>query len=221
MKWRAGAELIMDWECREPDDLGVGHWEEFVNGEWVKTLNIISPRDLDVNSTAPDKILRFVWDKINSSGDATRKGATRVDWWPSILDSNLSIPSRDNPGGTIIPVDKIKGEVATELHIDFLNAINWLFNSTDEAFSKPEIFEKYFDLRTSLDYVLCCLTFALTDSIGRNLTMIAWDQDSHKIAPGIMDRKPMRFYPVFYDIDTAFGTNVQGGLYSRPDFDWP
>lgn len=31
----------------------------------------------------------------------------------------------------------------------------------------------------------------------------------------------MRFYPVFYDIDTAFGTNVQGGLYSTPYIAWP
>lgn len=94
-------------------------------------------------------------------------------------------------------------------------------NASDEAFSDPKIFEKYFDLRNCLDYILCCLTFCLTDSIGRNLTMIAYDQESTLSSGGVMDRKPMRFYPVFYDIDTAFGTNVQGGLYSTPYIEWP
>jgi len=51
--------------------------------------------------------------------------------------------------------------------------------------------------------------------------MIAWDQNSVKIDAGVMDRTPMRFYPVFYDIDTAFGTNVQGGLYATPYVAWP
>ena len=80
MSWRPGAELIMDWECREPKDLGQGHWEEYKNNQWVKTNNIISAKDLDANSTEPNKVLRFVWDKIvEATGDAKRTGTLRLD----------------------------------------------------------------------------------------------------------------------------------------------
>ena len=221
LEWRPGAELIMDWECREPDDVGVGHWEELINGEWVKTEDIISPKDLDKNSLLPDKILRFVWDKLNPDGTADRKGNDLMDYWPSIVDDSIQIPTLSNPNQTFSAINKQKAKLAKQQHVDFLNAISWMANASDEAFSDPKIFEKYFDLRNCLDYILCCLTFCLTDSIGRNLTMIAYDQESTLSNGGVMDRKPMRFYPVFYDIDTAFGTNVQGGLYSTPYIEWP
>lgn len=222
MQWRQGAELIMDWECREPDDMGVGHWEEFINNTWVSTDNVISAKDMNASSTVPDKILRFVWDRIKTStGDANRSGNTATNYWTSIVNSNIQIPTLSDPNQTFSAIDKNKGIAAGIQHVDFLNAIKWMSNAPDECFGNPKIFEKYFDLRNCLDYVLCCFTFCLTDSIGRNLTMIAWDQDSVKVNPGIMDRTPMRFYPVFYDIDTAFGTNVQGGLYSTPYIAWP
>ena len=221
LEWRPGAELIMDWECREPDDVGVGHWEEQVNGEWIRTENIINPKDLDKNSLLPDKILRFVWDKLNPDGTADRKGNDLMDYWPSIVDESIQIPTLSNPNQTFSAINKQKAKLAKQQHVDFLNAISWMSNASDEAFSDPKIFEKYFDLRNCLDYILCCLTFCLTDSIGRNLTMIAYDQESTLSSGGVMDRKPMRFYPVFYDIDTAFGTNVQGGLYSTPYIEWP
>lgn len=221
LEWRPGAELIMDWECREPDDVGVGHWEEQVNGEWIRTENIINPKDLDKKSLLPDKILRFVWDKLNPDGTADRKGNDLMDYWPSIVDDSIQIPTLSNPNQTFSAINKQKAKLAKQQHVDFLNAISWMSNASDEAFSDPKIFEKYFDLRNCLDYILCCLTFCLTDSIGRNLTMIAYDQESTLSSGGVMDRKPMRFYPVFYDIDTAFGTNVQGGLYSTPYIEWP
>ena len=218
--WRKGAELIMDWECREPSDMGSGHWEEQINGVWTLTYNIIDPKDLDKSSILPDKILRFVWDNKTTAGDAKRTGNVKTNYWTSIVDSNTLIPTLSDPNQTFASINKSKAIEATKQHVDFLNAISWMSESSDECFADSLIFEKYFDLRNCLDYVLCCLTFCLTDSIGRNLTMIAWDQDSVKVGDGIMDRKKMRFYPVFYDIDTAFGTNVQGGLYSTPYIAW-
>lgn len=218
--WRKGAELIMDWECREPSDMGSGHWEEQINGVWTLTYNIIDPKDLDKSSILPDKILRFIWDNKTTAGDAKRTGNVKTNYWTSIVDSNTLIPTLSDPNQTFAAIDKSKAIEATKQHVDFLNAISWMAESSDECFADSLIFEKYFDLRNCLDYVLCCLTFCLTDSIGRNLTMIAWDQDSVKVGDGIMDRKKMRFYPVFYDIDTAFGTNVQGGLYSTPYIAW-
>jgi hypothetical protein len=90
-------------------------------------------------------------------------------------------------------------------------------NATDEAFADSLTFEKFFDLRNCIDYVLCCFTFCLTDSVGRNLTMLGWDENSVETeTPGVMNRERIKFHPVFYDIDTAFGTNVQGGLYATP-----
>ena len=175
MQWRPGAELIMDWECREPDDLGNGHWEEFKNGQWVTTYDIIDAKDLDRNATEPDKVLRFIWDNTNSNGDAKRSGNATVDYYPSILDSNVRIPTLSDPNQTFSAINKNKAISATRYHVDFLNAITWMSNASDECFGDSKIFEKYFDLRNCIDYVLSCLTFCLTDSIGRNLTMIAWD----------------------------------------------
>lgn len=230
MAWRQGAELIMDWEARDPDDFGLGHWEQYLNGSWTRTADLINPNELDANSVAPNKVLRFVWDKLENTGDADRSGNQPIDYYTSILATESdrtenyspTLPSLSNPEQTFYRIQRNKAILATQQHTDFLNAIQWMASASDECFADAAIFEKFFDLRNCLDYVLCCLTFCLTDSVGRNLTMIGWDQNSQKTSTdGVMNRERVKFYPVFYDIDTAFGTNVQGGLYATPYIEWP
>ena len=97
-------------------------FKNLINGEWVKTEDIINPKDLDKNSLLPDKVLRFVWDKLNPDGTADRKGNNLMDYWTSIVDDSIQIPTLSNPNQTFSAINKQKAKLEKQQHVDFLNA---------------------------------------------------------------------------------------------------
>ncbi len=213
MKWRVGAETVMDFECRNPKSLGRGHWEELVNSKWVATNNLISPRDLDPASKAPDKILRWVWDEFDivKGQPLRKKGSPSVGYFNDMFTSE-TVPFLGSEDGGIGKINKELGELASQQHADFINAMKWVDNAPDECFANPEIFGKYFHLQSCIDYIILSITLYLSDQLGRNLTFVQWDNRKiDKLNKALLGNMPV-FYPVMYDMDTALGTNVQGTL---------
>lgn len=81
--------------------------------------------------------------------------------------------------------------------IDFIN------NSSDVEFK--ENFDKYFDYDATMTYYIMTNSLLLRDNFAKNLMMITYDGEI--------------WYPILYDLDTAFGANTYGS--SLYDNDYP
>lgn len=237
LKWRIGAEMVMDWECRNPKSLGTGVWEELKDGEWVEATSLVSDKDLGRGDA--DKTIRWRWTEVDEFNYPVRKkGKPSVNYWEDMLDYDTLIPNlgadaksklhpetralvlaNEETNGTPA-IDKELGKVATKQHLDFIEAMRWCEESTDEAFANPLIFGKYFHLQSMCDYVIMCITFWLQDQLGRNLTMVQFDNREIDYADCALNGGIAPFYAMMYDMDTAFGTNVQGTLSNDPYAGW-
>lgn len=214
MRWRVGAETVMDFECRNPKSLGRGHWEVSTNGyTWTRTTNLIDPRDLDPNSKAKDRQKRWVWDEWDNENNCPlrKKGSPAVNYFEDMLTAE-TVPFLGSDTGGIGKIDKALGELAAQQHADFISAMKWVDTAPDECFANPEIFGKYFHLQSCIDYVIICIVLYLSDQLGRNLTFVQWDTREIDMANRALKGNPPVFYPAGYDMDTALGTNVQGTL---------
>ena len=79
-----------------------------------------------------------------------------------------------------------------------LEKFNRLFyfvkNSSDKEFKKN--FSEYLNLDAMLNYYVLSEVFLFADNVGKNMLMISYDGQV--------------WYPVLYDLDTAFGSSVYG-----------
>lgn len=222
MRWRVGAETVMDFECRNPKSLGRGHWETSTNGyTWSRTTNLIDPHDLDLNSKAKDRQKRWVWDEWDNENNCPlrTKGTSSVNYFEDMLTAE-TVPFLGSETGGIGKIDKTLGELAAQQHADFISAMKWVDTAPDECFANPEIFGKYFHLQSCIDYVIMCIVLYLSDQLGRNLTFVQWDTREIDMANRALKGNPPVFYPTMYDMDTALGTNVQGTLTEDAFLGW-
>lgn len=222
MRWRVGAETVMDFECRNPKSLGRGHWETSTNGyTWSRTTNLIDPHDLDLNSKAKDRQKRWVWDEWDNENNCPlrTKGTSSVNYFEDMLTAE-TVPFLGSETGGIGKIDKTLGELAAQQHADFISAMKWVDTAPDECFANPEIFGKYFHLQSCIDYVIMCIVLYLSDQLGRNLTFVQWDTREIDMANRALKGNPPVFYPAMYDMDTALGTNVQGTLTEDAFLGW-
>ena len=84
-----------------------------------------------------------------------------------------------------------KSEAALK-HIQ--DTIAFVKDSSDEEFRKK--FGEYFDLDSTLDYIVCCFYFGAVDNLDKNMLLVTYDGK--------------KFYPSMYDLDTTYGTHFDG-----------
>lgn len=219
LAWRVGAEAVMDFECREPKSLGKGHWEIKKNSTWATTTTLIDPKDMGESDTTND--YRWVWDDydIDAGKPKRKKGNSNVGYYDALLTDTL-VPFLGSTEGGVGAVDKKAGALAYQQHLDFIEMLRWIDKSPDSCFSNPLIFNRYVNLQAAIDYCVMAIVFYMADSLGRNLSLVQFDnRDIDDYDRALIGRFP-QFYPVFYDMDTVFGTNVQGGLTTDAYVGW-
>lgn len=84
------------------------------------------------------------------------------------------------------------------------DTITFVKDSSDEEFKKN--FNNYFDLDSSLNYIVCCFYFGAIDNIDKNMLLVTYDGK--------------KFYPSMYDLDTTFGTYYDGSKKDRYDINF-
>ncbi len=84
-----------------------------------------------------------------------------------------------------------KSEAALK-HIQ--DTIAFVKDSSDEEFRKK--FGEYFDLDSTLDYIVCCFYFGAVDNLDKNMQFVTYDGK--------------KFYLSLYDLDTTYGAYFDG-----------
>ena len=86
--------------------------------------------------------------------------------------------------------------------------IEWVATCSDEEFVREINAGRRFKKEFLIDYFIVAYTFAMVDSLGKNMTLTTWEKDENGNAI---------WYCMFYDMDTAFGFNNEGALVFPPD----
>ena len=74
------------------------------------------------------------------------------------------------------------------------DTITFVKDSSDEDFKKN--FGEYFDLDSTLNYIVCCFYFGAVDNLDKNMMFVTYDGK--------------RFLPSLYDLDTTYGAYYDG-----------
>ena len=90
-----------------------------------------------------------------------------------------------------------------EAYQELSNLIKWVATCTDEEFKTKVDGGCWIDKDFLLDYFIICYAFGMVDSLGKNMTLTTWGAGK--------DGNPL-WYPMFYDMDTAFGFTNNGAL---------
>lgn len=86
--------------------------------------------------------------------------------------------------------------------------IEWVATCDDEEFVREINAGRRFKKEFLIDYFIVAYTFAMVDSLGKNMTLTTWEKDENGNSI---------WYCMFYDMDTAFGFNNEGALVFPPD----
>ena len=76
------------------------------------------------------------------------------------------------------------------------DTIAFVKDSSDEEFRNN--FEEYFDLDSTINYIVCCFYFSGVDNIDKNMMFVTYDGK--------------KFYPSLYDLDTTYGNHYDGSM---------
>ena len=106
-----------------------------------------------------------------------------------------------------------------ETHPELADLIKWVHECANSKNGRsPKEFKdtvnagNRFNKSFLIDYYILCYAFGMVDSLGKNMTISSWDVGS--------DGNPL-WYPMFYDMDTAFGFTNNGALTWGPDIKCP
>lgn len=143
---------------------------------------------------------------VNSEGGA---GAFADTSWESIR--NEFECRYHYAGGEDVVTERLSENVRVlkkGYHQYLEDLVEWV-NTTPEAQFEAEISE-HFSLPHLIDYYLGVYVLGLVDSLGKNMVLTTWGQNSegHVI-----------WYPSFYDADTMFGLTNDGQLVYPPSID--
>lgn len=61
------------------------------------------------------------------------------------------------------------------------------------------------NIRNAYSYYIVCIAFGLVDSLGKNMTLRSWN-----VGGSLTDENMNKWWPCFYDMDTAFGLSNTG-----------
>lgn len=99
-----------------------------------------------------------------------------------------------------------------EAYQELSNLIKWVATCSDEEFKTKIDNGCWIDKDFLLDYYIICYAFGMVDSLGKNMTITTWGAGK--------DGNPL-WYPMFYDMDTAFGFTNNGALTWGPEVRCP
>ena len=137
------------------------------------------------NSAQGAVAFRYWQEEDSVADDGSYIGGIRSEW------EKRHPKPKDNPDNT-----------------DLSELIKWVATSSDEEFVAEINAGRRIHKEYLLDYFIVSYTFAMVDSLGKNMTLTTWERDENGNS---------FWYPMFYDMDTAFGFNNEGALIFSPD----
>ena len=219
-----GFELLMAMEQNVPENMGIGLRNGVDHEQW-KYKDDITLDGLQVYQDSEDKEKnkwKYKWEfdpkYLNPKAGGGNEPSRDVNLGDPYTTNSIAVGNIKNfriidANGERLEWDKYAA-LAYHQNAEFINAVKWVATCTDEDFSDPSKFNRFFRLDNSIDYVVSAILFQLSDSLGRNFCVASWDEQTAKKENGVTvaydstDRHI--FYPVYYDMDTSFGTDVYG-----------
>ncbi|MGL5690364.1 MAG: hypothetical protein ACRDD8_06015 [Bacteroidales bacterium] len=229
-----GFELLMCYEQCNPSNMGLGLRNGKDHTQWLwSNLEVSGESRESIKPFTNNNLWKYSWEFNNDSRymyviGSGKEPMRRINAQDEYTFNAISVENIDKyliqeGNDKFLEWDKYAA-LSYHQNLEYINASIWASTCSDEDFSNPAIFNRYFRLDSCIDYVIMCMLFQLSDSLGRNLIMVSWDKQKPVMQNGQLygysSEDKHIFYPAFYDIDTSFGTDVYGSP-SSPYLPWP
>lgn len=193
--------FVTDYKIYEPgENFGSIVQSQIYSYEFGENANLIEEGDQKLP-------LALFWQDdisiIKKVGEFKYNGQTGDD--SSVTDNNiwerLQLLFSDLAKMTSVQVDKYRWDDSSKKYIK----TGGVYNAETSWSTLADDLNNRLSLRNAYSYFMICVAFGLVDSLGKNMTLRSWNVGGDKL-----DARMNKWYPCFYDMDTANGLSNTG-----------